>query len=338
MAAAEAKNGGAATARELVLTRTFDAPRGLVFKAWTDRDQLARWWGPRGFTNPVCEADARPGGAIRIDMTGPDGTVYPMTGVFHEVIEDERISFSCYAHQDDAGEPQLEVLNTATFTEQDGRTTITVRAVAVKAGPGTEFALAGMEQGWTESLKRFGDLVTKDRVEGEFIISRDFDAPRDLVFRAWTEFDRLAQWFGPKGFSGLKGTLDLRPGGLFHYGMTSPDGKTMWGRWVFREVVPPERLVVVVSFSDEAGGITRHPFAPDWPAEVLSTTTFTERDGKTTLTIQAVPINASESERRAHEAGYDSMRQGFGGTFEQLAAYLASLWNSIGAGREPAGL
>lgn len=65
---------------ELVLTRTFDAPRELVFKAWTDAKQLAEWWGPKGFTNPVCDIDVRPGGAIRIDMTGPDGTVYPMGG------------------------------------------------------------------------------------------------------------------------------------------------------------------------------------------------------------------------------------------------------------------
>lgn len=323
MAAAEAKDGGKATGRELVLTRTFDAPRGLVFKAWIDRDHLARWWGPRGFTNPVCEADARPGGGIRIDMTGPDGTVYPMTGVFHEVIEPERISFTCYAHQDEAGEPQLEVRNTATFDEQDGKTTLTIKAVVVKAGPGTEFALAGMEQGWTETLERLGDLVTKSRVEGEFVITRDFDAPRDLVFRAWTEADHLARWFGPKGFTMATCTVDLRPGGVFHYGMRGPDGRVMWGKWVFREVAPPERLVIVVSFSDESGGITRHPFAPEWPAEVLSTSTFTERDGRTTLTIRSVPLNASDSERRAYEAGHDSMRQGFAGTFDQLAAYLA---------------
>jgi uncharacterized protein YndB with AHSA1/START domain len=67
--------------QELVLTRVFDAPRELVFKVWTDPKHLARWWGPRGFTNPVCELDLRPGGAILIHMRGPDGTVYPMTGV-----------------------------------------------------------------------------------------------------------------------------------------------------------------------------------------------------------------------------------------------------------------
>ncbi len=70
---------------DLVMTREFDAPRELVFKAWTDAKQTAQWWGPKGFTNPVCELDVRVGGAIRIHMRAPDGVVYPMTGVFEEI-------------------------------------------------------------------------------------------------------------------------------------------------------------------------------------------------------------------------------------------------------------
>ena len=321
MAGTQTKGGTAA--KELVLTRTFDAPRGLVFKAWTDRDQLARWWGPRGFTNPVCEADARPGGAIRIDMTGPDGTVYPMAGVFDEVDEPERLVFTCHAHQDEAGEPQLVVVTTVTFTERDGKTTLSLRAVATKAGPGTEFALSGMEQGWNESLDRLGDLVTKDRVEGEFILSREFNAPRDLVFRAWTEAEHLARWFGPKGFTMASCTVDLRPGGVFHYGMRWPDGKVMWGKWVYREVIRPERLVHVFSFSDEAGGLTRNPFAPDWPAEILTTTTFVEHNGKTTLTMRSIPLGASRAEREAFAVGQVNLLQGWADNFDRLAAYLA---------------
>jgi uncharacterized protein YndB with AHSA1/START domain len=310
--------------RELVLVRSFDAPRSLVFKVWTDPTHLARWWGPQGFTNPVCEADARPGGAIRIDMTGPDGTVYPMTGVFHEVVEPERLVFTCYAHFRAEGDPSLRVLNRVTFEEHDGKTTLTVRALVVKAGPESADALAGMEVGWNQTLDRLGDEVA--RAQGEtkaFVITRTFDAPRDLVFRAWTESDRLAHWFGPKGFTMLSSTLDLRPGGVYHYGMRSPDGAVMWGRWVFREVVPPERLTFAFFFSDEAGGVTRHPFAPEWPAEVLSTVSFTEHDGKTTLTMHGVPVNATAAEQHAFTAGHDSMQQGWTGTLDALATYLA---------------
>jgi uncharacterized protein YndB with AHSA1/START domain len=304
--------------RELVLTRTFDAPRDLVFKAWTDPKHLARWWGPHGFTNPVCEADARPGGAIRIDMRGPDGVVYPMKGVFHEVVAPERLVFTSTALEDEAGQPRLEVRHTVTFAEQGGKTTLTMRAVVVKAAPEAAGALAGMEAGWTQSLERLeADL------SGAFLLTRVFEAPRALVFRAWTEADRLARWFGPRGFTLFSSTLDLRPGGAFHYGMRSPDGQAMWGKWVFREVAAPERLVFVFSFSDEQGGVTRHPFAPDWPREVLSTVTFAECYGQTMLTMRAAPINATGAERKAFEAGHDSMRQGWTGTLDQLAGYLA---------------
>lgn len=320
---AEAQTGGPG---ELALTRTFDAPRALVFKAWTDPAHLARWWGPHGFTNPVCEADARPGGAIRIHMRAPDGTVYPMTGTFREVVEPERVVFHSGAVEDEQGRPGLEVLTTVTFAEEGGRTTMDFRAVAVRVAPGAAWALEGMEAGWTQSLERLGAELARARDEGEaggeFVLTRTFDAPRDLVFRAWTEPDRLARWFGPVGFTTLASRVDVRPGGIYHYVMRSPDGESMWGRWVFREVVPPERLAFVASFSDEAGGVTRHPFAPDWPLEVLSTLTFAEHDGRTTLTMRAVPIGATEPERRAFEAGYGSMQKGWAGTLDQLADHL----------------
>ena len=68
-----------------------------------------------------------------------------------------------------------------------------------------------------------------------FVISRTFDAPRDKVWKAWTERERLKQWFGPKGFTMPTCTLDLKPGGIFHYCLTTPQGQEIWGKWVFRE-------------------------------------------------------------------------------------------------------
>ena len=143
--------------RVLVITRIFDAPRELVFKAWTDPKRLAQWWGPKGFTNPICELDVRPGGAIRIDMTGPDGVVYPTKGVFHEIVEPERLVITTSAFEDEDGNPQLEVLNTVTFTEHNGKTKLTLRAVVVKSAPAVAAALAGMEEGWSQSLDRLAE-------------------------------------------------------------------------------------------------------------------------------------------------------------------------------------
>jgi uncharacterized protein YndB with AHSA1/START domain len=142
----------------MVLTRILDAPRELVFKAWIDQEGLKRWWGPKAFTNPVCEVDPRPGGAIRIHMRAPDGTVYPMTGVYHEVVPPERLVFSSSA-LDEKGEPLFEILNTITFVEQSGKTRLTVRANVIKATPEAPKYLAGMEQGWSQSLDRLAEEV-----------------------------------------------------------------------------------------------------------------------------------------------------------------------------------
>jgi uncharacterized protein YndB with AHSA1/START domain len=158
----------------------------------------------------------------------------------------------------------------------------------------------------------------------DFVITRIFDAPRDLVWKAFTDPEHMKKWWGPKGFTVIQSKMDLRPGGSYLYGMKAPDGSAMWGKFVYREVVPPERMVFINSFSDEAGGITRHPMAPTWPLEMLSTFTFEEAPGgKTKLTIRWSPHNATDEERKTFDAGHDSMRQGWGGTLEKLTAYLA---------------
>lgn len=157
----------------------------------------------------------------------------------------------------------------------------------------------------------------------EFVISRTFDARRDLMWRVWTEPAHLNQWWGPKGLTTVCHQNDLRPGGVFHYSMQAPNGTVMWGKWVYREVTPPERLVYVSSFSDEAGSTTRAPFSQEFPLELLSTLTLTEADGRTTVTVRGMPLNATEEERRFFESMYPSMQQGWGGTFDQLAEHLA---------------
>ena len=157
----------------------------------------------------------------------------------------------------------------------------------------------------------------------EFVITRVFDAPRDLVWKAFTEPERMKEWWGPKGVTITKSEMDLRPGGSYHYAMRTPDGNTMWGKFVYREITPPSRMVFVSSFSDEAGGVTRHPMAPTWPLEMLSIFSFEEEGGKTRFTVSWSPLNASEAERATFAAGHASMQQGWGGTLDKLAAYLA---------------
>jgi uncharacterized protein YndB with AHSA1/START domain len=97
----------------------------------------------------------------------------------------------------------------------------------------------------------------------------------------------------------------------------------MWGKFVYREIVKPQKLVLVVSFSDAQGGVTRHPMAPSWPLEMLNTVYFEDQGAQTRLTLRAEAINCSEAERQTFIAGHESMRGGWGGTIDQFAAYLA---------------
>ena len=145
---------------ELSLTRRVAAPPEVVFRAWTDPKHLAEWWGPKGFTNPVCEADARVGGAIRIHMRAPNGVVYPMTGRFVEIDRPHRLVFATAAI-DGEGRPMFEVLNTVTFTRIDSGTEIALVAQVTNTTPAAPKYLAGMSQGWSQSLDRLSALVVR---------------------------------------------------------------------------------------------------------------------------------------------------------------------------------
>ncbi len=316
--------GNETLSREAVFTRELNAPRERVFKVWTDPKLLAQWWGPRGFTNPVCESDPRPGGAIFIHMRGPDGKVYPMAGVFNEVVKPSRIVFS-NTPLDEKGNPIFEVLTTVSLAEEGGRTRLTVRAKAEKTPVSAAPMLDGMEEGWSQSLDRLSEKVARTAGESLFVISRAYEASRELLFRAWTEPEHMKNWWGPKGGVVLKAKMDFRPGGTYHYGMQLPDGTRSWGNFVYREIVKPERLVWVNSFADENGAITSHPLSPNWPREILTTVTFTEQSGKTAVSIQWVPINATDVEKKTFEEGRQSMLLGWGGSLDQLKEYLAGI-------------
>lgn len=159
----------------------------------------------------------------------------------------------------------------------------------------------------------------------EFKISRTFDAPLALVWDVYSQEQHLRHWWGPKGFEWVSGRLDFRPGGIFHYGMRAPNGHMMWGKFNYREIVPLRKIVFTNSFSDEAGMTTRAPFAANFPLEVLNTILFSEKDGRTTLDMTGAPINASADEIAFFESMFPSMQQGFTGTLDQLASYLAGL-------------
>jgi uncharacterized protein YndB with AHSA1/START domain len=315
---------GAATALELVVTRAFDAPRPQVFKAWSGPERLVRWWGPRGFTTAAGRPDVRPGGAWRVGMRSAAGGLRWLRCAYREIVEPERLAFT-WAWEDQAGEPGRETLVTVNFAEQAGKTRLIVhQALFERAIPQRPEDDRG---DWEERLDRLENLlsdvdITEERTvaaghspaeaatstaETELVITRVFDAPRALVFKAWTDADRAARWWGPQGFTTESCTMDVRVGGAWRLSMRSPEGTLHTKRGVYREIVPPERLSFTYAWED-AEGNPGH--------EMLVTVSLTEEDGKTRLVLHHTRFE-SVAARDTHRGGWTSC-------MERFAEYLAA--------------
>jgi uncharacterized protein YndB with AHSA1/START domain len=162
---------------------------------------------------------------------------------------------------------------------------------------------------------------TEERpAEDSLVITRIFDAPRELVWKAWTDPERIKRWFGPRGFTTPVYKMDLRVGRKYHSAMRSPDGQDFWSTGVFREIAEPERLVMSDSFADEKGNkvpASYYGMSPDWSGESLITVTFEEIEGKTRMTLEGSGFSGMSATDR------DNARQGWSQSFDKLGEYLA---------------
>jgi uncharacterized protein YndB with AHSA1/START domain len=302
--------------REIVITRLIDAPLARVWRAWTDPAEIVRWWGPHGFTTDANRREFKPGGVWKHTMIGPDGTRYPNEAKFEEIVEMERIVYSHGGGKEDG--PGVRFRSTVTFKDLGGRTELTMRGVfdtaAMREHAVKEF---GAIEGGKQTLSRLAA-----HVQGEFVASRLFQAPRERVWKAWTDPAELGKWFGPKGFETIHANLDFRPGGTYHYGIKG-NGVEMWGKWVFREIDRPAKLLFVQSFSDKDGGLGVHPLAPTWPKQTLSTIHFQDFGPKTLVTVYWAPLDATEPEIKTFRDSMAGMNEGWGGTFARLDVHLA---------------
>jgi uncharacterized protein YndB with AHSA1/START domain len=142
--------------QELVITRVFDAPRRLVFKAWTEPERIKEWWGPRGFTTLSCEMEQRPGGAWRVRSRSPEGKEYISQGVLRELVEPERLVFT-YAWVDAKGMPGHETLVTVTFAEQSGKTVLTFHQGVFESITSRD----AHEEGWSSAFELLAEYQAK---------------------------------------------------------------------------------------------------------------------------------------------------------------------------------
>lgn len=317
--------------RELVVSRVFDAPRELVWRAWTEPRHLAKWWGPRGFTTTIEVMDVRPGGEWRHVMHGPDGTDYPNRTLFKEVLKPEKIVLT---NTGGRTEQDVQFESTWTFEDLGGKTRVTIRMVFATAQECERVAREyGAVEGGHQTLARLGEFLPILAAEQnsasdsskasrqfmapakqELVLTREFDAPRALVWKAWTESKHVAQWWGPHGFQNPVCEVDARVGGAIVVHTHDPDGTVFPVKGEFREVVAPERLVFVELVERKSADND----APEFLFELLNTITFTEHAGKTRVELRSQVLRTTML-----GAPYaEGMETGWVESLERLAAVV----------------
>jgi uncharacterized protein YndB with AHSA1/START domain len=263
-----------ADSKEITLTRIVDAPANVVFDAWTKAEHLQRWFAPDGFSISSATSDPRPGGEFEIVMRGPQGEDYPLRGSYTEFDPPRKVVMESRAFGPD-GRAALQAVTAVTLGDNGGKTEITVSERAEALIPEAVMMLAGMELGLTQSLRHLDDFLTGsfDRL---ISLTRMIEAPRELVFDAWTSDEHLSQWWGPNGFTLTTEDIDVRPGGRWRFMMHGPDGVDYPNELLYEEVVRPERI----TFEHGAPG-TDHP-------TFRGVITFDEFMGNTVLTMKSV--------------------------------------------------
>jgi uncharacterized protein YndB with AHSA1/START domain len=308
---------------ELHLTRIYDAPVKMVWEAWTDPKQVAKWWGPRGFTLTTHSSDVKTGGTWSYTMHGPDGTDFHNKTKYLEV---EKYSRLVYDHGGNDDRPALFRV-TVNFSEVAGKTEMKMTMALETAEAAKELKKFIKNAGGDSTWDRLAEyLASSDK----FVINRSFDAPIDVIFDMWTNPKHFAQWLPPTGFKMNFVNVDIKTGGSSFYYMTGAGDMKMYGKANYKEITKPTRIVYTQSFCDENGNITSHPMMPTWPKVMLTTVTLTEEEAnKTRVTvIWEVAGEPTPAERETFNKAKGGMTQGWSGSFDKLEEYLITKNNS----------
>jgi uncharacterized protein YndB with AHSA1/START domain len=298
---------------EILITRVFAAPREMVWGAVADPWQVSQWWGPKGFTTTMTEMDLRKGGKWKLVMQGPDGTKYPNDMTFTKVIPSERIELELVGGREGA-EP-MHLKKVMTFTEEEGGTRFSIRILfATPEERNQNVRDYGSIEGGRETMARLAEhLAQKELTVGVqtvkygLCITREFNAPRELVWKAWSDPEMSMQWSGPKQFPAFHVELGKKPGDRWRIGLRGmrPGSDTvieMWQGGVLKESVPPELLVYTYAWEKRSSvGL---PEDGD-PHETTITVRLEEKNGKTTMHFHQ-EFFTTASERDGHNGGWSS--------------------------------
>jgi uncharacterized protein YndB with AHSA1/START domain len=306
---------------DLKITRVYDAPVKVVWEAWTDVKQVAKWWGPRGFTITTHSKDLKPGGFWNYTMHGPDGVDYPNVTKYYEV---EKYHKLVYDHGANENQPPLFRV-TVLFNENKNKTTMNMTMAFESPEKATEIGKFIKKAGGNSTWDRLGEYLEKEATGKEkFVINRTFESPINLMFEMWSNPEHLSQWLAPTGFSMKFYRSEIKTGGSTFYMMTNGSNVTMYGRIKYLEISKPNKMVYSQQFVDEKENISRHPFAPTWPETMLTTVTFTEESPTSTrITVEWETYGEVTSEElAAFVKEKPGMTVGWTGSFDKLESYI----------------
>lgn len=305
---------------EIYITRIYDAPLKMVWDAWVEPDQVAQWWGPRGFTLTNHSKDVRTGGHWNYIMHGPDGVDYPNKTKFLEV---EKYSRMVYDHGANDTQPPLFRV-TVLFSEIKGKTKMEMTMAFATAEVAKESKKFIKKAGGNSTWDRLAEYLEKESSGKEvFVINRTFNADIETMYEVWTSPKHVMNWMAPAGFEGKYINANFKPGGECFYSMTG-NGFTMFGKANYIEMSKPNKLVYTQIFTDEKGNVSRHPMAPTWPETMKTTVTFCEEGpDQTRVTIEwEVHGNATQEEHETFKKGKPGMTQGWTGSLDKLENYI----------------
>ncbi|MFD0894960.1 SRPBCC domain-containing protein [Luteolibacter ambystomatis] len=290
--------------RVLSIDRVFDAPRPLVYRAWTEKEHLDHWSAPHGFTIPFSEGELRVGGAWRSCMLAPDGTQHRLGGVYQELIEDRKIVFT-HIWEEDYGPGPETIVTVLLSDEEDGRT----RMQFSQGVFATVQSQEGHQGGWNECFERLDGRLTDMKLR-EVAISRFLDASAEDAFDAWADPGRLKAWWGPQGFTNPLCQFEAKPGGIILIHMRAPDGTVHPMSGVVQEVAPPDRLTFLSAALDAE---TKPLF------ELHNTITFTREGDGVRIKIHARLNGAPTPETLPYLSG---MQTGWAQSMDRLQRHL----------------
>jgi uncharacterized protein YndB with AHSA1/START domain len=308
---------------EIKITRVYDAPVETVWDAWTDPEQVAQWWGPRGFTLTTHSKDLRPGGHWAYTMHGPDGTDYPNRTFYFEVEKCKKLVYDHGANDDRP--PMFRV--TVLFSELGGKTKMDMTMALPTPEAAEEARKFIKKAGGDSTWDRLAEYLEKESSGKEqFVINRTFDAPIDVMFEMWSKPEHVSKWLPPTGFEMKFFRADIKPGGSTFWFMTNNADVKMYGRAEYQKIEKPGCLVYTQQFCDEHEKLSRHPKAPTWPATMLTTVKLSEEGpDRTRVTVTWEPHGATTREElEAFINARAGMTLGWTGSFDKLELLLAN--------------